>query len=450
MKLKFKIPWHAGSRRAGWLGVTVSLMAWTSAQAQPTILSTVPGNGATGVSTTAAVVFTFSEAMDTNATTATFVNVTTSGELVTTAYWSNGNTVLACFPNNPFPTSSHILWVVSGQSAGETNFGGVPEGIFTTGTSGGGGTGTVGTNQYTAFAVGQAAYYSQTSTSAPVLDTTIPPYTFFADVTLSSNQSAISATVELPSTSVSNLTQPLMVAGQFLLTAGNASQAALDGIFGDGNYVFTVTAASSNEQVTVNFPSSLAQPPAPQISNFTAAQSVNPAQPFTLTWNAFAGATTSDEIYITIGSAYGTPQPATSNVLAGTATSLVIPANALTVGSNYDCFISFYHILLPNTTALDYTTAAYRYSATEFNLTTVGGAVTPVVLTSAAWSGHTFSFNVISAAGQHLLVEYNTSLLLSSPWQTLLNTTNSSGVLPVSDAVNTTNQHLFYRAVTAP
>jgi hypothetical protein len=80
----------------------------------------------------------------------------------------------------------------------------------------------------------------------------------------------------------------------------------------------------------------------------------------------------------------------------------------------------------------------------------VGGAVTPVVLTSAAWSGHTFSFNVTSAAGQHLLVEYNTSLLLSSPWQTLLNTTNSSGVLPVSDAVNTTNQHLFYRAVTAP
>lgn len=31
------------------------------------------------------------------------------------------------------------------------------------------------------------------------------------------------------------------------------------------------------------------QPNAPQVSNFDAAQSINPSQPFTLTWDAFIG-----------------------------------------------------------------------------------------------------------------------------------------------------------------
>jgi hypothetical protein len=42
------------------------------AQAAPTILSTVPANGASGVSPTTTIVFTFSEAMDPDATTAFF------------------------------------------------------------------------------------------------------------------------------------------------------------------------------------------------------------------------------------------------------------------------------------------------------------------------------------------------------------------------------------------
>jgi hypothetical protein len=115
----------------------------------------------------------------------------------------------------------------------------------------------------------------------------------------------------------------------------------------------------------------------------------------------------------------------------------------------YDSFISFCHLILPTNTVSSsgYTTAAYRYSDTEFSLITTNGITTPVILTNASWSGHTFSFNVTSSVGQSLVIQYNTNAdLFSSTWQTLLATDSATGVVHVSDSVNTTNPHVFYRA----
>src|ERR1700757_361016 len=57
---------------------TIAVVAWvlfaSPAQAQPTIISSVPPLLATGVSPSAPVIFTFSAAMDTNATSAQFGN----------------------------------------------------------------------------------------------------------------------------------------------------------------------------------------------------------------------------------------------------------------------------------------------------------------------------------------------------------------------------------------
>src|SRR5665213_2010656 len=280
MKTRFIFPRRADGQRAGWLALVTLLLSLYRAVAQPTIVSTVPANGATGVSTTAAVVFTFSEAMNPTATTATFVNNTTFALLTTSPVWSAGNTVLTCTPSPAFPANTTILWVVSGQDTQGKSLSGTPEGTFTTGTSGGGGGGS-GTNQYTSFAVGQAIYYDQTSSGAPTLDTNIP-YFFVGDLTLASNRAAVSATLALPSGSVSNLTQNPVAAYQFFLDASNTNQTAFNTTFGSGNYIFTVTAATSNQQVTVNLPAALAQPGAPTVTNYSAAQAVNPAQAFTL------------------------------------------------------------------------------------------------------------------------------------------------------------------------
>ncbi|MGC9944378.1 MAG: Ig-like domain-containing protein [Verrucomicrobiota bacterium] len=451
MKLQFIPRSLPGAHWVGWMALITFLLAFTHVQAQPTIVSTVPAFEATGVSTTAAVVFTFSESMDTTSTAAMFFDESTFAVLTTTEVWSDNNTVLTCTPSPAFPVSTEILWEVNGQDPEGNALGGTPAGFFTTGTSGGGGGGGItGTNRYTEFGVGKAIYYSQTSTGTPTLSTEFGPYLFYADVTLSSNQSALSASLELPSAVVQGMnttTEP----GQFLLSGANTDQTTLDSTFGDGSYLFTVTAASSNEQVTIDLPASLPQPAAPLISNYTAAQSVNAAQAFTLNWESFVGGTATDSVYVTIGNAFSTPQPFDLNALGGTSTSVVIPANTLKPGTSYDSFISFYQFLLSSNLDAGYLGVAYRYSSTEFNLTTAAAVTTPLVLTNASWSGHAINFKVTSAIGQSLIIQYNTSPPpFTSAWQTLLTTTNTTGVVQVTDSVNTTNRFVFYRAQTGP
>jgi hypothetical protein len=237
---------------------------------------------------------------------------------------------------------------------------------------------------------------------------------------------------------------------QFILSAVNTNQTALDDIFGNGNYIFTVVAANSNQQVTVNLPSTLAQPGPPQLTSYTAAQSVNPAQAFTLTWDAFAGGTAKDYVYVVVGTAFGTSTPGTSTALKGTATSVEIPAGALQPNSTYSSSVSFYH-LISTTNNSGYLKTALRSSLTQFSLITTGNAVTPLTLTNASLSGHTFSFDANSAADQSLTIQYNTNDALSpSQWQTLLTTNSATGILQVEIPVNTNNSHIFYRVKSGP
>jgi hypothetical protein len=435
-----------GGHLGGLLVLMLSLLGLTPVQAQPTIASTVPTSGATGVSTTTAVVFTFSEAMDPNFTEASFFNFNTFVLLPTTPVWSGGNTGLTCTPSPAFPASTPIFWVVNGQNPAGTALGGNPSGTFTTGT-GGGGSGGSGTNQYTTFSVGKAISYNQTSTGAPTPDT-ILPYLFLGSIVLSSNRTLVSATLTLPSASVSNLTQNPLRHELFVLSVGDANQSTIDNTFGNGNYTFNAAAASSNQQVTVNFPATLTQPNAPHTTSYTAAQAVNPAQPFTLGWDAFTPGTATDFVYVVIGNDFSTPEPGAPNSLPGSATSVQIPANSLQPNTTYDASISFYRVIY-NTNNSGYSTAAFRDSVTHFSLITTSGTLTPLILTNASWSSRTFSFDVTSAAGQSLIIQYNMSFA-SNQWQTLLTTNSATGRVRVSDSLNTSNSHLIYRARTGP
>jgi hypothetical protein len=394
------------------------------------------------------VVFNFSEAMDPTATTATFYNDSTFSTLATSEIWSPGNTVLTCTPSPAFPSNTTILWDVSGQTPGGTPLGGVPVGTFTTIGTGGGGGGS-GTNQYTTFTVGDAVYYQQTSTSAPTVDTNFA-YLFLANVILASNRTAISATVELPSTTVTNLTHNPINPAQFFLDAANTNQSALDTTFGNGSYIFDVVAADSNQDVTVKLSASLLQPNAPQITSYTAAQSVNPAQAFTLTWDPFTGAAATDFVVVIVGNVYSTASPGNSNALPGTATSFQIPADTLQPSTNYLCAVGFYRYTGATNKAGDYFTGAYRGAITEFNLATIGGGTTTApVLADASVSGNSFNFNVTSGVGQSLTIQYNTSATLgSNQWQTLLTTNSATGVVQVNVPINPSIPHIFYRTLT--
>jgi methionine-rich copper-binding protein CopC len=82
----------------------------------PWVVSVTPENGSTNIPPTTPAVFTFSAAMNTNATWAQFHTISApTVPLPTTATWSADKTRLTCTPNPPFPVSQTILWTVMGE-----------------------------------------------------------------------------------------------------------------------------------------------------------------------------------------------------------------------------------------------------------------------------------------------------------------------------------------------
>jgi methionine-rich copper-binding protein CopC len=115
----------------------LSLMSLERAHAQPTIVSTVPPTGASGVPVSAAVVLTFSEAMNTSVTLAYLYDSTTLELLPASLSWSAGNTVLTCTPTAAFPANRTIWWtVMNGQNPAGVPLGGYTGGTFTTAPAG--------------------------------------------------------------------------------------------------------------------------------------------------------------------------------------------------------------------------------------------------------------------------------------------------------------------------
>ena len=211
----------------------------------------------------------------------------------------------------------------------------------------------------------------------------------------------------------------------------------------------TFNRSAPTKQVTLTFPSTLVQPPAPHLSNFAAAQAINPAQPFTLSWDPYSGGTASDFIYVNVGSLFQTPGPGTNGALPGTATSATIPANTLQTNQSYVGDITFYHLIL-TTNGASYISLIYRASVTEFTLNTVTAPAVSLVLTNAAWSKTGgLSFDVASPSGQTVVTEYSADLL-PGHWTALFTNSNLSNAVHINDPRAATNSHFFYRARTGP
>lgn len=438
--MKSVFQWAAGYARilclAG-VGLTLALKA----AAEPYVVSSVPANGATGVSATDPVIFTFNEPMNPEATTATFVDPTNPLELIVTVdSWTENNTKLTCVPSPSFPANKTIYWVVDGESADGTPTSGTDYGFFTTGGGGGGGS---GTNAVTSFSVGITHFYNQSNTAAALLDPEFP-YNFGASTILASNRTANTINVTLPTGSISNLAPNPFRPELYSLFATRTNLTTFNTTFPSGNYVFDVQATASNQTVTVNLPTSLAQPGAPRISNWAAAQSVVATQSFQLAWDAFPGGTPADRIWVDVGGVFRTPDFDAAGALNGTATSVTIPANTLEPNSNYVATVGFYRFV--TTSNASYTTVAYRATVTQFDLITVSGIPTgPLVLTNGGWSGGRFAFEINSAAGQTFTLLYSSNLL-AGQWYPWFTTNSPSGNLRVSDPRSTTNRVLFYRA----
>lgn len=409
------------------LALAVGGVLWATGPLASAATFTVnPLSGATGVSKSAQVVFTFSEAMNTNsdATLFSFMNLGIIPPVSPpTVLWNPAGIVATISPAPAWPENATIQWILYGETmeSADTIY---DSGTFSTGGSSTGGT---GTNAVTSFFVGVYHGFIQTNISAPVLDPDFA-YFFMAGTLLASNRTADTVTVQPPALPTLTLSRTPGVPENFYYFDNTNDLPAFNAKYPGGGYQFTVTAAVSNQQITVNLPNPDRQPNAPHVTNFEAAQAVNPAQAFTLSWDPFVGGTANDFILVEIGGVFRTPETPQQGGLNGTATSVVIPAtNTLQPSTNYSATIYFERLAFASNGTTSVTSSA-RVSTTDFSLKTTGTNSAATLLTNiAAILPGQFRFQVRANAGQTLFVESSVTLL-SNSWTTVY-TTNAPGAL---------------------
>jgi hypothetical protein len=236
-----------------------------------------------------------------------------------------------------------------------------------------------------------------------------------------------------------------------------ASQSALDTVYTNGNYTFSMATLNNGFQSPVLTMPAAAYPAAPRVSNFASAQAINPANSFTLQWTNPPDATTNDAIWVWIVDArnnmvFQTPFPPTNRTtcLRGTATSTVVPPNALIPGNTYTGVIGFYRPTRVNLTsypgAMGVTLTAVH---TAFSVV-ASPSTLPILTQPEKISPTQFRFLLSGATGQNytVLVSTNPALPLVN-WPTLMTTNLSTSPATIQDNQAGSDRR-FYRVRVGP
>lgn len=223
----------------------------------------------------------------------------------------------------------------------------------------------------------KAATYQQSGAGLPVLASNTKPYQFFGSFQLGKSNGVNSASVTLPG----GFVDPLALNGdrdEWRVKADYLSLGGLNGDFPDGAYSFTINAAHDGTRIVPLTLTGGGFPNIPQVGNFSAAQAVSPAVPFTVQWNAFSGGTVADFVSFEVEDASGktlfeTPGVGEPGALTGTSpTSLTLPASTLAPGTTYKARLYFVHFSQINSTSYGQGVNAYAgyASQTQFPLVT--------------------------------------------------------------------------------
>ncbi len=304
------------------------------------------------------------------------------------------------------------------------------------------------------YAVAKDEGFDQTSAGAPTPKGN--PYRFNAIVGLATANSVTSATVQsLPSGAV----YPL-VAGtySFDFQAKFTTLSALNAAAPNGNYRLAINAAHDGTH-TITLPLNGDAYPVtdPHISNFSAAQAINPAAAFTMTWDLFSGGTANDFVQLLIADVSGatvfeSPDPGQPGALTGLASSLLIPANTLPPASSLGG-----QLLFAKAVATDAATypgvvgfASY-YKFTQFTLATttaVTNSSPPRVVAGTPNNPSQFRVQLIGQAGQPYVIEASSSLR-SGSWVPLITNIAVGGQFNFTDSQSASSPIRFYRGRTA-
>lgn len=294
--------------------------------------------------------------------------------------------------------------------------------------------------------------YRQTNTASAFLDNSQGPYSTYLGIVQESLGLVTNASCTLPTSVVKvfpagNSTLELQVHETF------ASQSAFDAAYPAGNYSFIMRTVNDGDQFPVlNLPAPV-YPNAPHITNYTAAQTINPNNDFLLHWDAFSGGTPDDLIRLFVMDDNEVPAfklwwystPVFEDWQAGDATSSIIPAGTLQAGRTHLGVLQFLRMASFND--VDYPGAfgvAAVSAQTAFNLVTASAV--PALSQPVRLSATQFRFLLSGLAGQHYTIHKSTNLSTTN-WSVLLITNNAPATIIDASA---TNSHAFYRALLGP
>jgi hypothetical protein len=303
---------------------------------------------------------------------------------------------------------------------------------------------------FTKFTVVEAAEYVQTNASGAVPDGT-NAFVFEGVVKLATNLSGSVTTAVLTVPGQSPVLMTEFGKSEFIFEVFTNALSNLTAAYPAGDYEFTV----SNSTITVPLPAGYVPPNPPTLSDYAAAQAIDASNDFTLTWNAFVGGRRGDLISVSVdvdtgngnfsSGDYGCP-----GQLDGTATSIVIPSNALSTNSTYRATIGFVRILTLDTNSIpgDALLGGME-TITQTTLHTgpiLNPAPPPILSNAAVLPGGGVQFNVMTTPGLTYTVQYNSDLSNPSGWTTLLTTNAVTNAVTFSYSPASGTAAGFYRA----
>lgn len=306
------------------------------------------------------------------------------------------------------------------------------------------------------------SYYGILKVQEFVQTPTNPPapapdgFSFHAFVVASTNGAVTNATVRRTSITTENTLVPRGSDVLFEFEHRFASLAALDAAYphlsGFTPVNYTVTMYTQNEGIqsqSLNFGAVVFQggyPATPQVSNLSAAQTIDTTREFTLRWNSLGGSST-EIVQLTIfdsqsNSVFATPAPFQPGALNASSNSTVIPPNTLPPGETFAAHLTIARPGLPNTA---YATGVPAFSKdTSFPLVSRPAPTPPQLSIAKSLTGAELTFSSEPDRVYHL----QTSTELSS-WSDLFVTNATSTTVRFTDTP-APGPAQFYRVQVGP
>lgn len=228
----------------------------------------------------------------------------------------------------------------------------------------------------TSYFVSKGNIYTQTNSGPPHLH--VVPWIFHARVT-TPNINLISEATVSHSTFLDGLTP--RATNYWTIIRSFSAQSGFNPFFPDTNWVLAINTANDGWK-TNHLPLFVSSyPAAPHIANYATAQSVDPSADFTLTWDAWPGASPGNLVSLVVFHRKRTApvvfQTSTrlgdATALPGTATSIVIPAGTFETGRVYLARLRFDQIIATNLTNYPGVPGfSSSFASTDFYIKTLG------------------------------------------------------------------------------